>query len=341
MTPRQARTQRREAERKAAKLARKAEKAETVRRGFVSQNDIVTSKSALVPQNPATLPNAGFVSQNPATLPNSGFDSQNAPAPANATPPSPDPVAERRREINRANAAHSSGPRTPAGKLASSRNSLKHGLASGELIIPGEDRAAFEALLNNFLIEHQPANPTEELLVNEMAQAYWLTQRAIYFQNACFTDAGVDDKRIGSLGPVVRVDDKRTGRLGPVVRVDDKRLSLFLRYQVTHDRRFYKALHTLISLKKNRARQQAAPACGFVPQNARHFRKTPQPPLQTPASFRKLHPLPLRTANRRLSAKRKLTTTLGSFRKLRQRTTSPLGSFRKRQPDGIDSAPCA
>lgn len=67
----------------------------------------------------------------------------------------------KRAEINRRNSLHSTGPRSCAGKLASSRNSLKHGLASGEIIIRGEDPLAFEALLNALLDEHQPANETE------------------------------------------------------------------------------------------------------------------------------------------------------------------------------------
>ncbi|MBV9157656.1 MAG: hypothetical protein JO097_15430, partial [Acidobacteriaceae bacterium] len=71
---------------------------------------------------------------------------------------------ERRAEINRQNAQHSTGPCSIQGKLASSRNSLKHGLASGTLIIAGEDPAAFAALLSDLSDEHQPANTTEELL---------------------------------------------------------------------------------------------------------------------------------------------------------------------------------
>jgi hypothetical protein len=90
----------------------------------------------------------------------------------------------------------STGPRTPAGKLASSGNSLKHGLAAPRLIIPGEDPSAFEALLADLLDEHQPASPTEELLVHEIAQSWWLTQRALRFQNDCFTPDGVDQKRL-------------------------------------------------------------------------------------------------------------------------------------------------
>ena len=125
--------------------------------------------------------------------------------------------------------------------------SLKHGLASGEMIIPGEDSAAFEALRHALLEDHRPANETEELLVTEMAQSWWLTQRAIRFQNECFTETGVDEKR----------------------------LALFLRYQTTHERAFHKALNTLIRLKQNRARQQAV---GFVSHSAvKHDSSTQSP----------------------------------------------------------------
>lgn len=141
----------------------------------------------------------------------------------------------RRAEINRANAQHSTGPRTESGKLASSRNSLKHGLASGELIISGEDPAAYEALLEDLLAEHQPVNPTEELLVEQMAQSWWLAQRALRLQNECFTSSGIDEKR----------------------------LALFLRYQTGHDRAFHKALNSLLRLQKERRKNPV----GFVSQN--------------------------------------------------------------------------
>ncbi len=166
-----------------------------------------------------------------------------------------------RAKINRENAAHSTGPRSVEGKKdeaahfsepktqtrCSSRNSLQHGLASGQIIIPGEDPSQFEALLNDLLAEHQPSTSTEELLVREMAQSYWLTQRALRLQNDCFNRDGVDEKR----------------------------LSLFLRYQTTHERAFHKALTALMKLQKQRAHgfvsQSAArptPNAGFVSHSA-------------------------------------------------------------------------
>jgi hypothetical protein len=121
------------------------------------------------------------------------------------------------------------GPRSPEGKATSSGNSLKHGLASGRVIIPGEDPAEFEALVSDLIKEHAPANATESLLVQQMAQSWWLMQRAIRLQNQAFSEN----------------------------RVDTHKLALFLRYQTTHERAFYKALNTLSRLKLSRAREQA------------------------------------------------------------------------------------
>jgi hypothetical protein len=102
------------------------------------------------------------------------------------------------------------GPRSPEGKATSSGNSLKHGLASGRVIIPGEDPAEFEALLSDLVKEHAPANETESLLIQQMAQSWWLMQRAIRIQNQAFSEN----------------------------RVDTHKLALFLRYQTTHERAF-------------------------------------------------------------------------------------------------------
>jgi hypothetical protein len=138
----------------------------------------------------------------------------------------------------------STGPRTPEGKVASSRNSLKHGLSTGTLLIHGEDPAAFEAFRESLRCEHQPADATEQLLVDDLAQSHWLRQRALRLQNDCFTaDGGVNEKR----------------------------LALFLRYGTAHERAFHKALSALLRLQKERrktARAATSPRPrGFVSQN--------------------------------------------------------------------------
>jgi hypothetical protein len=50
---------------------------------------------------------------------------------------------ERQIEANRLNGSLSSGPTTPAGKAVASQNSLKHGLLSREVLLPGEDEEEF------------------------------------------------------------------------------------------------------------------------------------------------------------------------------------------------------
>ncbi len=167
--------------------------------------------------------------------------------------------ASPRGQVNRENSRHSTGPRTPEGKLASSRNSTKHGLASGVPVIPGEDPAEFETLRNSLLREHQPADATEQILIDQLAQSYWLLQRAIRFQNDCFTPQGVDEKC----------------------------LALFIRYGSTHERAFHKALNTLLRLKRDRRKTQPAPRQtqitlpdGFVSQ-----KQGPPPPEPSTSGF--------------------------------------------------------
>ena len=82
-----------------------------------------------------------------------------------------------RAAINRANAQHSTGPRTPEGKARSSRNALAHGLSSRNALMPFEDQAAYELHCRQFLDEYQPATPTETQLVQELADTAWRLNR--------------------------------------------------------------------------------------------------------------------------------------------------------------------
>lgn len=54
-------------------------------------------------------------------------------------------TSERKRIANTRNTEKSMGPRTSAGKAISSRNAIKHGLLSRDVLAPNEDAGAFEA----------------------------------------------------------------------------------------------------------------------------------------------------------------------------------------------------
>jgi len=76
-------------------------------------------------------------------------------------------------EANRQNAQHSTGPSTPEGRAAVRLNGLKHGLCAETIVVPGEDPAAFEAMLDAYRAEYQPATPSAEFLVRQVAMADW------------------------------------------------------------------------------------------------------------------------------------------------------------------------
>jgi hypothetical protein len=133
---------------------------------------------------------------------------------------------------NAANAQHSTGPKTDAGKAASSLNHLSHGLTGTAFtVLDWEDQNAFDALFSRLRSEHQPATLTEEILVEKIVQHYWLTHRAITFHATCFNSESAPDN-------------------------PEKQLALYLRYQTTHDRAFYKSLDKLLKLRAEKRKQE-------------------------------------------------------------------------------------
>lgn len=188
-------------------------------------------------------------------------------------------VSQKRAETNRANAQLSTGPKTPLGKLASSRNSTKHGLTSGQLIIPGEDPAEFDSLVAALLEDHQPAGETEELLVTEMAQSHWLAQRAIRLQNGCFRETGVDEKGLSLFlrfsPPTTAPSTKRSTIYNACKRKDENPSVASFRKPLLQPRQ------PLAPFRKTHSASTA---------NTSSFSKTPRQPRSKMASFRKMNP---------------------------------------------------
>jgi hypothetical protein len=135
---------------------------------------------------------------------------------------------------NRANAQHSTGPRTETGRATSAQNHTTHGLARHNgafLILATEDHNGFEALKAGLVAENQPTTEIEIILLNTMAESHWLANRAQTLQNTCI--------------------DLVTGQI-----TDTKMFSLYLRYQTTHSRAFHKALNDLLKLTAERRKTE-------------------------------------------------------------------------------------
>jgi len=83
-------------------------------------------------------------------------------------------------ETSRINGAKSHGPKTPEGKAASSRNSLKHGFtASNTFILQCESIHEYHDMLAEHITIHQPGTPPEKELVEQMAIARWRIHRFV------------------------------------------------------------------------------------------------------------------------------------------------------------------
>lgn len=134
---------------------------------------------------------------------------------------------------NQANGKLSTGPQTEAGKSASSKNNFRHGLSGAFVIHSSENLDHYDQLLDGLRAQHNPADPTEALLVERMAQHWWLGQRALQMQELCFHEKAL------------------------MVRGGcEQEFALYLRYQATHERAFSKCLNELAQLRAGQMREE-------------------------------------------------------------------------------------
>ncbi len=132
---------------------------------------------------------------------------------------------------NQANAQHSTGPRTAQGRAKVAQNNFRHGFTGAFRLLAWENSEEYRLLYAALKNEHQPTTVTEEMLVETMAQSYWLAKRALILQNTCFNGEAI-------------------------VCETPKDLALYIRYQTTHDRAFHKALNTLLKLRAEKRKQE-------------------------------------------------------------------------------------
>ncbi len=135
---------------------------------------------------------------------------------------------------NQKNSQHSTGPITTEGKAAAAQNNFRHGLRGQLTVLPNESAEEYTALLEALREEHGPATVTEQILVDRMAEHEWLSRRA----QALIDEATLD----------IATTDQTTE--------PTKSLSLWLRYQTTHDRGFHKCLADLLKLRNEKRKEQ-------------------------------------------------------------------------------------
>ena len=83
-----------------------------------------------------------------------------------------------------ANKHRSTGPRTVAGKRRSSRNALKYGIYSEDILMAGESRQHYELLRRGHREQFQPIGVAEEVIVEGLAILALRYQRLIIAESA-------------------------------------------------------------------------------------------------------------------------------------------------------------
>ena len=141
-----------------------------------------------------------MTNQLPDQLPSAEPDS----APPSSAPPSSAPPRA------------SSGPRTPAGKAASSQNARKHDLCSKTLRLSPEEWVEYNDMRERYGRDLQPAGDLEENLVDEICFNYWRSSKP--------ARSSSNHSRHPTELPII---------------------ALYIRYRTGYERAFYKALDKL------------------------------------------------------------------------------------------------
>jgi hypothetical protein len=97
---------------------------------------------------------------------------------------------------NLANAQNSTGPRTDAGKAASSLNSLKHGLTAQTVLLPGEDEAAYRTMCQGMFASFDAIHVCEKELVQLLSETQWRLQRCVRLEAAILSENLPDFKAL-------------------------------------------------------------------------------------------------------------------------------------------------
>ena len=207
------------------------------------------------------------------------------------------PISDKKLAANRANAAQSTGPRSPEGKARSARNSRKHGFtASTFTVVRLEEIDEVERLRDDAIAFYQPLNSQELFAVERIALAQQSVLRAARLEsgmgtnclNEAFGGGNRPDVTLGSL--LVNQDNEITKpqnrnylfaegfhRLAK----ESNAISLFMRYQAQAERMYRRAIEEFTRLKALRGELPNEPTIDTQPE----ANETVNPPETNPGNL--------------------------------------------------------
>src|SRR5258708_2008977 len=161
---------------------------------------------------------------------------------------------------NRKNAAKSTGPRTPEGRLASCQNAVRHGLTATQLVLSVEEESEFHQILRDFQAELKPTGTLEQALFEQIVGAQWGMRRLREIETGYFEfrltqhaeqleDDFPDLQGVAKLALAIQHDAAGSNALANLSR-----------YEARIERSFYRALRELQRHQAARAGQSLTPS---------------------------------------------------------------------------------
>ncbi|MCB1136410.1 MAG: hypothetical protein KDK78_09090 [Chlamydiia bacterium] len=166
-------------------------------------------------------------------------------------------TSEKQTKANRSNAKKSTGPKSQEGKARSSKNATTHGILSTEVVVHGELMDDFEQFRAGLFVDLAPTGTLEVLLVEKIANYAWRLRRAIQ------AEAGFMERGMSSEFSRKSLDSFFSG-------MDGSKMANISRYESMLSKHFYKAIHQLRELQRQRKEELekadplASLANGFV-----------------------------------------------------------------------------
>jgi hypothetical protein len=156
-------------------------------------------------------------------------------------------------EINRANAQHSTGPKTEEGKKKSSLNALRHGLTGQIVVMPTEDLAAYQTHIKSFTDHYSPKTAPESNLVQFLADTAWRLHRVAALETNLLT-LGVTREQSFTADAPEQIQDALA--IAAAMETQSRTLSNFSMHSQRLSRQFEKTEAQLRTLQQIRREQE-------------------------------------------------------------------------------------
>jgi hypothetical protein len=212
-------------------------------------------------------------------------------------------VSEKQLAANRANAAKSTGPRTPSGKTRSAQNARKHGFAASTFaVVRLEDLDEVANLRADLITVYQPVNSQEFFAIERIALAQQAILRAARLETGLFTTC-LNETLDPAGNPMLLMSPELAGDGDiEITRAQNRNWllgegfhrmvgqsnswSLLIRYQAQAEHHYRRAIEEFERLKALRPELPNEPILDPNPNQGNHFHPlntNPSPP-PTPVS---------------------------------------------------------